>query len=175
MALFSSFSLLAGMNMSPVSRLKKTWSKVKTAKFFILEVKNPNQTCWYTAWIVFWTSSFVNCHIVIPVWDVCRYIPGQKARLRLEFPRHSEEGVKLLISRGESEHSNRRETKTKTQDCMQAIVLPLMPVLFGHGHNAECKAPQLYLGCWMNKAQGFLCIEDLAYIKWAVLILHIKA
>lgn len=27
------------MNMSPVSRLKKTWSKVKTAKFFILEVK----------------------------------------------------------------------------------------------------------------------------------------
>lgn len=27
----------AGMNMSPVSRLKKTWSKVKTAKFDILE------------------------------------------------------------------------------------------------------------------------------------------
>ncbi|EPY87693.1 ras-GEF domain-containing family member 1C [Camelus ferus] len=27
----------AGMNMSPVSRLKKTWAKVKTAKFFILE------------------------------------------------------------------------------------------------------------------------------------------
>lgn len=30
--------LAAGMNMSPVSRLKKTWSKVKTAKFDILEV-----------------------------------------------------------------------------------------------------------------------------------------
>lgn len=30
--------LSAGMNMSPVSRLKKTWSKVKTAKFDILEV-----------------------------------------------------------------------------------------------------------------------------------------
>lgn len=30
--------LPAGMNMSPVSRLKKTWAKVKTAKFFILEV-----------------------------------------------------------------------------------------------------------------------------------------
>lgn len=29
---------VAGMNMSPVSRLKKTWGKVKTAKFFILEV-----------------------------------------------------------------------------------------------------------------------------------------
>ncbi|KAH0615795.1 hypothetical protein JD844_026307 [Phrynosoma platyrhinos] len=29
--------LPAGMNMSPVSRLKKTWSKVKTAKFDILE------------------------------------------------------------------------------------------------------------------------------------------
>ncbi|KAA8589000.1 hypothetical protein FQN60_010345 [Etheostoma spectabile] len=27
----------SGMNMSPVSRLKKTWSKAKTAKFFILE------------------------------------------------------------------------------------------------------------------------------------------
>lgn len=26
------------MNMSPVSRLKKTWAKVKTAKFDILEV-----------------------------------------------------------------------------------------------------------------------------------------
>lgn len=42
--IFSSFSfcscsrLAAGMNMSPVSRLKKTWSKVKTAKFDILEV-----------------------------------------------------------------------------------------------------------------------------------------
>lgn len=32
------FSFSAGMNMSPVSRLKKTWSKAKTAKFFILEV-----------------------------------------------------------------------------------------------------------------------------------------
>lgn len=26
------------MNMSPVSRLKKTWGKAKTAKFYILEV-----------------------------------------------------------------------------------------------------------------------------------------
>ncbi|MEQ2164768.1 hypothetical protein GOODEAATRI_010180, partial [Goodea atripinnis] len=30
-----------GMNMSPVSRLKKTWSKVKTAKFDILEIVIP--------------------------------------------------------------------------------------------------------------------------------------
>uniref|UniRef100_A0A8C4EJ42 RasGEF domain family member 1B n=1 Tax=Dicentrarchus labrax TaxID=13489 RepID=A0A8C4EJ42_DICLA len=29
--------MVTGMNMSPVSRLKKTWSKVKTAKFDILE------------------------------------------------------------------------------------------------------------------------------------------
>lgn len=40
--LFSSFhgrfKREAGMNMSPVSRLKKTWAKVKTAKFDILEV-----------------------------------------------------------------------------------------------------------------------------------------
>ena len=32
------FPPTAGMNMSPVSRLKKTWGKAKTAKFFILEV-----------------------------------------------------------------------------------------------------------------------------------------
>lgn len=38
--MYVSFSVCstAGMNMSPVSRLKKTWSKVKTAKFDILEV-----------------------------------------------------------------------------------------------------------------------------------------
>ncbi len=35
--------LAAGMNMSPVSRLKKTWSKVKTAKFDILEVSLPEK------------------------------------------------------------------------------------------------------------------------------------
>lgn len=35
--------LAAGMNMSPVSRLKKTWSKVKTAKFDILEVSLPGK------------------------------------------------------------------------------------------------------------------------------------
>lgn len=32
------FKWKAGMNMSPVSRLKKTWAKVKTAKFDVLEV-----------------------------------------------------------------------------------------------------------------------------------------
>lgn len=32
------FKREAGMNMSPVSRLKKTWAKVKTAKFDVLEV-----------------------------------------------------------------------------------------------------------------------------------------
>lgn len=29
------------MNMSPVARLKKTWSKVNTDKFEILEVRKP--------------------------------------------------------------------------------------------------------------------------------------
>lgn len=29
------------MNLSPVARLKKTWSKVKTAKFDVLEVGTP--------------------------------------------------------------------------------------------------------------------------------------
>lgn len=30
------------MNLSPVARLKKTWSKVKTAKFDVLEVLAPD-------------------------------------------------------------------------------------------------------------------------------------
>ncbi|KAJ7407638.1 hypothetical protein WISP_125475 [Willisornis vidua] len=33
----SLMAIISGMNMSPVSRLKKTWAKVKTAKFYILE------------------------------------------------------------------------------------------------------------------------------------------
>uniref|UniRef100_A0A4W3HYQ4 RasGEF domain family member 1C n=1 Tax=Callorhinchus milii TaxID=7868 RepID=A0A4W3HYQ4_CALMI len=33
----SLMAIISGMNMSPVSRLKKTWGKVKTAKFFVLE------------------------------------------------------------------------------------------------------------------------------------------
>ncbi|XP_015256799.1 PREDICTED: ras-GEF domain-containing family member 1C isoform X2 [Cyprinodon variegatus] len=33
----SLMAIISGMNMTPVSRLKKTWSKTKTAKFFILE------------------------------------------------------------------------------------------------------------------------------------------
>lgn len=33
----SMMAIISGMNMSPVSRLKKTWGKVKTAKFDILE------------------------------------------------------------------------------------------------------------------------------------------
>ncbi|XP_014641687.1 PREDICTED: ras-GEF domain-containing family member 1C [Ceratotherium simum simum] len=33
----SLMAIISSMNMSPVSRLKKTWAKVKTAKFFILE------------------------------------------------------------------------------------------------------------------------------------------
>uniref|UniRef100_A0A670ZSZ1 RasGEF domain family member 1B n=1 Tax=Pseudonaja textilis TaxID=8673 RepID=A0A670ZSZ1_PSETE len=33
----SLMAIISGMNMTPVSRLKKTWSKVKTAKFDILE------------------------------------------------------------------------------------------------------------------------------------------
>lgn len=36
-------SLSAGMNMSPVARLKKTWSKVNTDKFEILEVRQPSR------------------------------------------------------------------------------------------------------------------------------------
>ncbi|XP_053726718.1 ras-GEF domain-containing family member 1B-A [Synchiropus splendidus] len=33
----SLMAIISGLNMSPVSRLKKTWSKVKTAKFDVLE------------------------------------------------------------------------------------------------------------------------------------------
>lgn len=35
----SLFHFLAGMNMNPVSRLKKTWGKVNTDKFDILVVR----------------------------------------------------------------------------------------------------------------------------------------
>ncbi|POI27429.1 hypothetical protein CIB84_008821, partial [Bambusicola thoracicus] len=37
----SLMAIISGMNMSPVSRLKKTWAKVKTAKFDILEIVIP--------------------------------------------------------------------------------------------------------------------------------------
>uniref|UniRef100_A0A8C7C6Q7 RasGEF domain family member 1B n=1 Tax=Oncorhynchus kisutch TaxID=8019 RepID=A0A8C7C6Q7_ONCKI len=37
----SLMAIISGMNMSPVSRLKKTWSKVKTDKFDILEIVIP--------------------------------------------------------------------------------------------------------------------------------------
>lgn len=40
------------MNMSPVSRLKKTWAKVKTAKFDILEVCDLIST-WKVAFLYF--------------------------------------------------------------------------------------------------------------------------
>ncbi|XP_063819194.1 LOW QUALITY PROTEIN: ras-GEF domain-containing family member 1A [Pseudophryne corroboree] len=33
----STMAIISGMNLSPVARLKKTWSKVKTAKFDVLE------------------------------------------------------------------------------------------------------------------------------------------
>lgn len=39
---YSCLPYQAGMNMSPVSRLKKTWAKVKTAKFYVLEVSLAN-------------------------------------------------------------------------------------------------------------------------------------
>ncbi|XP_008588752.1 PREDICTED: ras-GEF domain-containing family member 1A [Galeopterus variegatus] len=35
----SMMAIISGMNLSPVARLKKTWSKVKTAKFDVLEVE----------------------------------------------------------------------------------------------------------------------------------------
>ncbi|XP_054583912.1 ras-GEF domain-containing family member 1B isoform X2 [Eptesicus fuscus] len=37
----SLMAIISGMNMSPVSRLKKTWAKVKTAKFDVLEIVIP--------------------------------------------------------------------------------------------------------------------------------------
>ncbi|KAK2506811.1 hypothetical protein MC885_005647, partial [Smutsia gigantea] len=37
----SLMGIISGMSMSPVSRLKKTWARVKTAKFFILEIVIP--------------------------------------------------------------------------------------------------------------------------------------
>uniref|UniRef100_G1PD39 RasGEF domain family member 1C n=1 Tax=Myotis lucifugus TaxID=59463 RepID=G1PD39_MYOLU len=44
----SLMAIVSGMNMSPVSRLRKTWAKVKTAKLFILEHQmDPTNFCNY--------------------------------------------------------------------------------------------------------------------------------
>ena len=51
--------LTAGMNMSPVSRLKKTWSKVKTAKFDILEVSPPDRDS------LFLSTTYGFCYLII--------------------------------------------------------------------------------------------------------------
>lgn len=52
--------------MSPVSRLKKTWSKVKTAKFFILEVKKKKGAATLLK-LFSGFFLFVNFHIFIQV------------------------------------------------------------------------------------------------------------
>lgn len=61
------FSSVAGMNMSPVSRLKKTWGKAKTAKFFILEVQHSPMNHWLrsTRLMIIWGSLCVTvCHLL---------------------------------------------------------------------------------------------------------------
>lgn len=70
----SAFSPTAGMNMSPVSRLKKTWSKAKTAKFFILEVNMIQQ---FSGWDVWdgWKLEADSSLLVAVCSDSIRWIP----------------------------------------------------------------------------------------------------
>lgn len=61
------FPSVAGMNMSPVSRLKKTWGKAKTAKFFILEVQQSPMNHWLrsTRLMIIWGWLCVAvCHLL---------------------------------------------------------------------------------------------------------------
>lgn len=64
----------AGMNLSPVARLKKTWSKVKTAKFDVLEV------C-ITFWLYIEIHQMVSSKpLLIAVWEsrlLCQWSPAQ--------------------------------------------------------------------------------------------------
>lgn len=105
MALFFSLSLIAGMNMSPVSRLKKTWSKVKTAKFFILEVKKKK----IPGALQLYSEHF--CLGVLHRYPGVRcletHFTGRGPDSKLKYPRCSEEDVKLLICRGNSKYSNK--------------------------------------------------------------------
>lgn len=67
----------AGMNMSPVSRLKKTWAKVKTAKFDVLEVRGVGALLltFYSQKVRFFCVSFA-LDQGVPI--------GKKARLSLQ-------------------------------------------------------------------------------------------
>lgn len=165
MVLFSSFSLVAGMNMSPVSRLKKTWSKVKTAKFFILEVKKKKKKTYHKV--------LIHCLNYILDLFVCEFshcYPGMKCLQACSIGRGPDSGWSFpgivrkvwscwYVEGNQSTQINRRRKKNpKIWAHMQVIVLALMPVLSGHRHNAECKAPKLYLGHRVNKAQGCIFV-----------------
>lgn len=63
------------MNMSPVSRLKKTWGKAKTAKFFILEVNTARP---FIHWLTVTWGVMGSVHSMLPVAvcsDSIRWIP----------------------------------------------------------------------------------------------------
>ena len=74
----------AGMNMSPVSRLKKTWSKVKTAKFDILEVSLHEKFEIWSRWTnvntVFCSAALegkkktIFFHLKSTLWNVFRIV-----------------------------------------------------------------------------------------------------
>lgn len=56
------FKWEAGMNMSPVSRLKKTWAKVKTAKFDVLEVCEADASL-----LTLYTQEVGFCRVSLPL------------------------------------------------------------------------------------------------------------
>ncbi|PIO31343.1 hypothetical protein AB205_0013290, partial [Aquarana catesbeiana] len=86
----SLMAIISGMNMSPVSRLKKTWAKVKTAKFDILEIVIPfcsllikdiyflNEGC---------TSCLPNGHVNFEkFWELAKQVSEFMAWKQVECP-----------------------------------------------------------------------------------------
>ncbi|ELK16416.1 Ras-GEF domain-containing family member 1B [Pteropus alecto] len=79
----SLMAIISGMNMSPVSRLKKTWAKVKTAKFDILEVCEAD---------VLLLSNILYLESGIPIYDVSLdHVVRQKKTHRLRERKGLEE------------------------------------------------------------------------------------
>lgn len=97
----SVYLLPAGMNMSPVSRLKKTWAKVKTAKFFILEVSRVAGPKGVASWSLSIAAQVSPC--LLPA-------PDGPNREFLQLQDRPAWGSSPLADRSQQQGEGRRET-----------------------------------------------------------------
>lgn len=74
----SGLCLSAGMNMSPVARLRKTWSKVNTDKFEILEVRKPAYL-YHDDGIMSFYSLATILQYRVPQYCITAVVPGTDA------------------------------------------------------------------------------------------------